>query len=137
MNNFDKLIEGLSNTPLTKYVDDDGRIHFTTKTPEQLAEEKERKLTQEKGPICSTCGKRNKSYRIDINKDILCKKCYSKTWDETTVKEDEITVNVVCPYCGIKLNIPLEIKDECKCGAIYDSGFKDEFYYNIEFYKRK
>lgn len=137
MNNFDTLIEDLSKTSLTKYTDENGKIHFTTKSPEQLEKEKEEKLIRERGPICSICNKRNKNYRVDINESLMCNRCYEKTWDEQTVIEEDITINVICPYCKNQLNIPHESKDECGCKAVYNAGFEDEFYYTVRFYKKK
>lgn len=141
MKRIDDILDSLSKTGLTRYTDDEGKIHFTTKSLEQLEKEKEEKLTYEKGPICSICNKRSKNFKIDINKDILCNKCYDKTWEETSVDEQNIVVNVTCPFCGVLLNLSFLNEDDngeiCECGAIYKQGYEDEFYYIVRFYKQK
>ncbi|GAG82393.1 unnamed protein product [marine sediment metagenome] len=138
MSNIDEVIDILSkNKVIRSYTDKEGKFHITTKTEEQERKEKEKKLTYEKGLICSICGKRRKDFRYDINNDITCSKCYDKTWEEYSVREEDITINIRCPVCENKLTIPFESHNTCKCGAIYKSGFEDEFYYTVDFYMRK
>ena len=138
MNNIDNVIEELSKVDgLRKYIDDDGKVHFTTKTEEQEKKEKEEKLTYEKGPICSICGKRKKDFRYDYHKNIICNKCYEKIWEESYVSDNNLTINVICPMCNNNLTIGFTSVGVCDCGAFYQADYKDEFYYTVDFYKKK
>lgn len=136
--NFEDMTKELTDVKgVRTYTDKDGKFHLTTKSIEQEKKEKEQKLTYEKGPICSLCEKRNKSFRYDINKNLVCNKCYDKIWEEHYINEENITINVVCPICNDNLNISFESRGACQCGTIYSAGYEDEFYYVVRFYKKK
>ena len=133
----DKLIDALrTRSGLRQYTSEDGRIHFTTKTLEQEQKEKEEKLNYELGWKCEGCQERKKEILTTTpDKQVLCKSCYDKTWEKKDA-DGHIIFNTVCPFCSKSLLIANENGD-CDCGAIYDGGFLDEFYYGYRFYKRK
>ncbi|MBE3093974.1 MAG: hypothetical protein IMZ52_03005 [Actinobacteria bacterium] len=85
---------------------------------------------------CDECQQRKKEV-LTTSPDgrLLCKSCYDKIWDEKDA-DGHIIFNMVCPFCNKTLLIADE-KGDCDCGAIYDGGFLDEFYYGYHFYKRK
>lgn len=133
----DDLIDGLSKLPgVRTYTDKDGKFHMTTKTVEQEEKEKEEKLNYEFGWKCDECQQRKKeTLKNAPDGRLLCKSCYDIIWDEKST-HGMIIFHTQCPFCSKELILKDE-KGECDCGAIYDGGFLDEFYYGYRFYKKK
>ena len=127
------LTKQLSNIGLTKYIDDDGKIHFTTKSLEKLEKEKEEELTRKLGKVCPLCNKRNKHF--DNSPDgWICRRCFKKLWKVKNSYAEISSVKTTCPFCDIEF---LTQGDEgtCECGAIYN-GYLDDMDYEIIFYKK-